>query len=208
MPLFTTPKKPRLLILLKRRRIQVLLLSIAIMSSALYLLALAVAPMLPVYIAPNAENNDILRADNPQKINTIYIEKIGVNIPFMKGGLETLRHGAWHRFPERGDPENGGNFILSAHRFQLGLTPLNTVRKSPFYNLHKLDVGDNISITYNNRIYQYAVTEKFDVQRTAIEIEAPSSDHKLTLYSCSLKGEKAGRIVIQAKMVSSPLELE
>lgn len=164
--------------------------------SGLYLLLLTVAPTLNV---PGLTTPQVTATEN--NANRIVIEKVGVDIPFHTGGPEALEKGAWHRFPERGDPEKGGNFILSAHRFQLGITPQQTRAKSPFYNLDKLEKGDKITIKYNNLTYTYEVEEKYDVERTAVEIEAPSEAHKLTLYSCSLKGEKDGRIVLEAKQI-------
>lgn len=171
-------------------------LAALLFGAGLYMLLLTFAPSLnvPGLSVPTttATANDV---------NRIVIEKIGVDIPFHTGGAEALEKGAWHRFPERGDPEKGGNFILSAHRFQLGVTPQQTRAKSPFYNLDKLEKGDKITIKYNNLTYTYQVDQKYDVERTAVEIEAPSEAHKLTLYSCSLKGEKDGRIVLEATQI-------
>lgn len=173
-----------------------LIIAAGLFASGLYLLLLTFAPTLTV---PGFTSPQVTATQNDT--NRIVIEKIGVDIPFHTGGPEALEKGAWHRFPERGDPEKGGNFILSAHRFQLGMTPQQTRAKSPFYNLDKLDKGDKITIKYNNLTYTYEVEEKYDVERTAVEIEAPSEAHKLTLYSCSLKGEKDGRIVLEAKQI-------
>ena len=138
---------------------------------------------------------------NSNDVNRVVIEKIDVDVPFHTGGPEALEKGAWHRFPERGDPEKGGNFILSAHRFQLGITPQQTRAKSPFYKLDQLNTGDEIKIIFDKKEYVYKVTDRYDVERTAVQIEAPSEAHKLTLYSCSLKGEKDGRIVIEAEQL-------
>ena len=170
--------------------------AVVMFIGGIYLLLLTFAPALnvPGFQAPTttATTNDV---------NRIVIDKIDVDIPFHTGGPEALEKGAWHRFPERGDPEMGGNFILSAHRFQLGMTPQQTRAKSPFYNLDKLQIGDTFKVTFNKKDYTYKVTEKYDVARTAVEIEAPSEAPKLTLYSCSLKGEKDGRIVLEAEQV-------
>lgn len=173
-----------------------LLLAVALFLAGAYLLLLTLAPNLEVRglntPTTTAEQNDT---------NRIVIEKIDVDIPFHTGGAEALEKGAWHRFPERGDPEKGGNFILSAHRFQLGITPQQTRAKSPFYNLDKLETGDKLTIRFNNLTYNYEVTKKYDVERTAVEIEAPSEEPKLTIYSCDLRGEKAGRIVVEARKI-------
>ena len=94
----------------------------------------------------------------------------------------------------------GGNFILSAHRFKIGLTPSQTKYNSPFYNIDLVVVGDPIRIFYDGRWYDYEVTKKFAVKPNDTYIEAPSSEAKLTLYSCTLAGSNDGRDVIEAKL--------
>ncbi len=178
------------------RRVGSLVLAGGLFLSGLYLLLLTFAPVIEV---PGLSTPTITATENTQ--NRVVIEKIGVDIPFYTGGAEALEKGAWHRFPERGDPEKGGNFIVSAHRFELGITPQQTRAKSPFYKLDSLNVGDEFKVKFNQKDYTYRVTEKYDVERTAVEIEAPSEAPKLTMYSCSLKGEKDGRIVIEAKQI-------
>jgi sortase (surface protein transpeptidase) len=51
--------------------------------------------------------------------------------------------------------------------------------------------------------YAYKVSKKYSVSRTASEIEARSREPKMTLYSCDLRGEKAGRYVIEATPVGT-----
>jgi sortase A len=109
-----------------------------------------------------------------------------------------LDNGAWHRHPERGDPEKGGNFILAAHRFELGPTPSETQRKSPLYHIDKVEVDDDIQIDFNGKRYDYRVAERLAVKPTQTEIEAPSDVAKLTLYTCTLGGETDGREVLIA----------
>lgn len=138
--------------------------------------------------------------------NRLYIPKIKLNIAYATGGQEVLDDKAWHRFPERGDPEKGGNFILSGHRFELGLTPQQTIRKSPFYNIDQLQVDDDLFVDFNKRRYKYQIVEKFAVKPTQVEIEAPSDEAKLTLYTCTLGGEADGREVLIAKLVESKTE--
>ena len=64
--------------------------------------------------------------------NRLYIPKIDINLPYSTGDARTMENGAWWRVPENGNPEDGGNFVLSAHRFIMGMTPEQTLRKSPF----------------------------------------------------------------------------
>jgi sortase A len=137
--------------------------------------------------------------DDTDQRDRIQIAKINLEVPFYSnGGAELLEKGSWWRFPDRGNPEKGGNFILSAHRFTLGNSPGQTKTKSPFYNLHKLNEGDTIRVHFKNKWYDYKVTRLYSVQPNATEIEEPSNTPKLTLYTCTLKGSADGRMVIEA----------
>ncbi len=138
--------------------------------------------------------------DDKDMRNRVQIERINLEVPFFGDNTPaSLEKGAWWRFPERGNPEKGGNFILSAHRFNLGVTPQGTRAKSPFYNLNEIQPGDKIKVFYNKKWYEYEVTKNYTVDRTAVEIEKQSTEPKMTLYTCSLKGEADGRVVIDAK---------
>lgn len=130
--------------------------------------------------------------------NRVIIPKIGVNIPYDKGAASLDRGAEW-RYPERGNPEKGGNFIIAAHRFSIQPTPQGTIEKSPFYHIDKLAVGDKIVIDYIGTRYGYEIEKIFTVKPTQVEIEAPSTDAKLTLYTCELDGSDAGRVVVVAK---------
>lgn len=137
-------------------------------------------------------------ADKPgARGDRLFIPQIGVDVPI--GEDEgSLNKGAWHRLPENGDPEKGGNFVLSAHRFVIGWTPQQTRNNSPFYHLDRLKPGDLLYVDYKAKRYAYRVDHLYPVPKTATEIEGPSDTAKLTLYSCDLRGESAGRLVVEA----------
>lgn len=174
---------------------------VLLLGGGLYILVTALAPSLPpVAVAPVAVQQFLAVA--PDAESRIFIPKIDVSIPIVEGeSAIALEKGAWHRRPQNGNPEKGGNFVLSAHRFELGLTPQQTRAKSPFYHIDKLAVGDKMYVDYNKKRFAYEVTKKYKVDRTAAQIEAPSADAKMTLYSCDLRGEAAGREVVEAKPV-------
>jgi sortase A len=173
-----------------------LAVSMILLASGLYLLLLVltpnIAPLFPV------DQIDAKTLDEPDE-DRIVIPKAGIDIEYRSGGSEVLDSYAWHRFPERGDPENGGNFIISAHRFEIGFTPNETRRKSPFYHVEKLEVGDQIIVDYNKKRYGYEITEKTSVKPDQVEIESTSEEAKLTLYTCTLSGSSDGRVVFIAK---------
>ena len=91
-----------------------------------YLLALISTPLI---LSQNIDPKDnhttqlITKTENKITENRLYIPKIDINLPYSTGDAETMEHGAWWRKPENGNPKDGGNFVLSAHRFIMGLTP-------------------------------------------------------------------------------------
>ncbi len=172
-----------------------LLLCIGGIMAGLYLLLLVLTPNIPFFYPVKEFDAKTLPA--PQK-DELYIPKIGVNVPIATGE-SALNDGAWHRYPERGNPVNGGNFILAAHRFEIGLTPGETARKSPFYHIDKLSIGDQIIVDFQGQRYGYQITSHESVKPDQVAIEAPSTEPKLTLYTCTLKGQSDGREVFIAK---------
>lgn len=173
-----------------------LAISLILLAGGLYLLLLVMTPNIaPLY---PIEKIDAKSLGEPEG-DRIIIPKVGINVEFRSGGEEVLNNYAWHRFPERGNPETGGNFIISAHRFELGLTPGETRKKSPFYHIEKVEVGDQVIIDFNGKRYGYEISEKKEVKPTQVEIEAPSEEAKLTIYTCTLGGEADGREVFIAK---------
>ena len=179
------------------------IIAILMILGGVYLLALISTPLI---LSQNIDPKDnhttqlITKTENKITENRLYIPKIDINLPYSTGGAETMERGAWWRKPENGNPKDGGNFVLSAHRFIMGLTPQQTLRKSPFYNIDKLTVGDEIIIDYNGVRYNYVISEKQSVKPDAVEIEQRTDQPKLTLYSCTLGGANDGRDVIIAKL--------
>ncbi len=179
------------------------IIAILMILGGVYLLALISTPLiLSQNINPkdNPTTKLIAKTENKITENRLYIPKIDINLPYSTGGAETMERGAWWRKPENGSPKDGGNFVLSAHRFIMGLTPQQTLRKSPFYNIDKLTVGDEIIIDYNGVRYNYVISEKQSVKPDAVEIEQHTDQPQLTLYSCTLGGANDGRDVIIAKL--------
>lgn len=183
----------------------VLVVALIMLGAGLYLLLLVLSPTIKIVPAVDKTSIDLnTKDDASDSRNRVQIAKINLEVPFFEGGAEELEKGAWHRYPERGNPEKGGNFILSAHRFKIGLTPSQTKYNSPFYNIGVLNVGDPIRVFYNGKWYDYVITKKYSVKPTDVYIEGPSAEAKLTLYSCTLGGSTDGRDVIEAKLKDTP----
>lgn len=169
-------------------------LAVIVLVSGVYLLTLTLSPMVLPMVAHKEIKVENLPA--PKKTeNRIIIPKIGVDIKYAPGDA-ALNKGAQWRYPQRGNPKSGGNFIIAAHRLSIQPTPQATVEKSPFYNIDKLAIGDKIIIDYLGARYTYTINKIFNVKPDQVEIEAPSETPQLTLYSCDLTGAATGRVVI------------
>lgn len=178
--------------------------SLLLLTAGAYLLITSLSPTL-ISTTINPDDNSttkLLKADRPIDENRLYIKKIDVNVAYASGDESVLEQGAWWRQPQNGNPKDGGNFVLSAHRFIMGLTPQQTLRKSPFYNIDKLKTGDELVVDYDGKRYIYEISKIFSVTPDAIEIENRTDEPQLTLYSCTLGGSADGREVIVAKPLS------
>lgn len=171
--------------------------ALLLLVAGCYTLALIFSPTIAPLISPTTIDVHALAQPSNSK-NQLIIPKIGLQIAYTSGDESALDRGAWWRYPERGDPSVGGNFIIAAHRFSIQPTPGGTIEKSPFYHIDKLSIGDQVIVDYDGKRYIYEVAKTFDVTPDQTEIEAPSSEAKLTLYSCELGGSDVGRVVVIA----------
>lgn len=184
-----------------KKRVGILVVAgVLLIGGGLYVLSLVTAPIILPALQMVKPIDPQTLAKPETKDNRIIIPKIGVNIAYGKG-QQALDNGAEWRKPASGNPQEGGNFVIAAHRFSLAPTPAETYRKSPFYHIDKLTVGDQVIIDYDGARYGYRISEILNVKPDQVEIENRSDTDKLTLYSCTLGGSRDGRIVL----VGTPL---
>lgn len=190
----------------RTRKPWLLLLSFLVLVGGLYLGANALGAAVPASVMGESEmvTQKLTKRQPELKQNRLYVPKIGVDVEVVTGVDEkALEGGAWHRQPQNGDPVSGGNFVLAAHRFNLGLTPFDTRAKSPFYHIDKLQAGDDIYVDYGGVRYAYKVESMYKVGSEQTSIEARSKSPKLTMYSCNIAGPEKGRDVIEAAPVGT-----
>jgi len=113
------------------------------------------------------------------------------------GDIRALRSGVWHR-PASSSPDKGGNTVFAAHRFTYS-NP-----RGAFYNLDKLRVGDQIGVYWNNHMYYYIVSETKVVGASEVSIEAPTTQPRLTLYTCTPLTLPKDRLVV----IATPWEMK
>lgn len=172
-----------------------------------YILAITLAPAVDMWGPPADTTAKKLKAEKPTlSENRLYVPKVNIDeaiVDINGDEAAALERGAVHRAPDNGNPDDGGNFVLAGHRFQLGLLPSQTRKKSPFYHIDQLQKGDQIYVDYNGTRYAYEIIERKLVAPDAVEIEQRTDSPRLTLYSCELSGPKSGREVVIAKPVGT-----
>lgn len=132
----------------------------------------------------------------PPDENRIVIPSIQINEPILEGNnINVINRGGTWRRPNTADPTKDNNTVIVGHRF-FG----NNV--STFYHLDKVEVGQMLALYWDKKETLYQVTEKKIVDASAVEIEAPTSEKQLTLYTCDPIWTAKNRLVIIARPVT------
>ena len=136
--------------------------------------------------------------DAPLPGNRLIIPRMDLNTEIVEGPERTwganLRKGAW-RLPFSTDPARGGNMVIAGHRFTY------TESRSIFYYLDKLQIGDEIGISWEGKLYTYKVESSRTVPPTEVSVQQPTKDARLTLYTCTPIFNPVNRLVVVAKPV-------
>jgi sortase A len=129
--------------------------------------------------------------------NRIVIPDLSLDEEIFEGNSIALieNGGTWLR-PNSATPTENGNTVIVGHRFYGNST-------STFYNLDKLKVGQKIAVYWYGEEIVYEITETKVVDPSAVEIEAPTNDKRLTLYTCTPIWTAKNRLVVIAKPVVS-----
>lgn len=180
-------------------------LSIVVMLLALYIITLPFLPNLQFWLKktthayPQLVTQNLPEAPKEDKEvipaeNTLVIPGLGMQeVVYDGNSVATLRKGVWHR-PHSSNPTQGSNTVLVGHRFTY------TQPEGVFYHLDKVKVGDSIVLYWQGEKYSYHVTKAFVVTADKVEIEAPTKDPLLTLYTCTPLWSAKDRLVIQAEL--------
>lgn len=129
--------------------------------------------------------------------NVLVIPSIGVDdLIFVSNDPNVLEKGIWHR-PNTSTPDQGGNTVLVAHRF------FYNAGQALFYHLPKMTVGEEFVVYWNRKAYVYRVFETAEVEAEEVEIEGPSDEPILTLYTCTPLWTSERRFVVKAILVDT-----
>lgn len=131
----------------------------------------------------------------PPEDNTLVIPAIDVHGIIHEGNdVNTLNLGIWHR-PKSSTPDKGSNTVLVAHRY------LYTSGPDTFYHLPKMTIGQRFVVFWGKKKYTYEVFKIETVNPDTIEVEAPTKETVMTLYTCTPLWTSEHRFVVKAKLI-------
>ncbi len=141
---------------------------------------------------PVTKNNPI------PKDNRLVIPSIGVNMAILEGPTEKTLDlgGIWH-IPNTSDPLHGSNTVLSGHRWEY-LPPSSRT----LYLLDKLQVGEPIIVYWHGIEYDYRVNQRDIVDPSRVDIQNPTTEPQITIYTCTPLFSTKQRLVIFANLIS------
>lgn len=170
-----------------------LIVPISVLVLGLYVGFNVLSPMIFYVIEPTDRTANLLKTEQPQQdVDRLYIPKINASIVIAPIGIDetsALSIGAVSRSNQNGNPKAGGNYVLMAERFNLQLFPYDTFKKSPFYNLKNIQVGDDVFVDYKGTRFAYQVDSREIKESTDPSIEGSSEEAKLTLYTTELSDD-------------------
>ena len=124
--------------------------------------------------------------------NRLIIPSAHINEPLVQGGPRNLDKGIW-AVPHTSTPDVGSNTVLAGHRFMY--------TNALFYNLDKVRMDDIVAIFWQGKEYNYRVNSVSVVRPTATEIQNPSEEPMLTMYTCTPLWTSKNRLVVRAKLI-------
>lgn len=134
------------------------------------------------------------------KYYTLSIPKLGVNRATAEIGGEDLSKNLIH-YRGTALPGRPGNAVIFGHSIlPQFFNPENYL--SIFSTLPKLNVGDEVNITYDGVSYTYQIEEMFEVQPSDIQVlEQRYDDSYVTLITCVPPGTYLRRLVVKGRLV-------
>ncbi|HEY5982967.1 MAG TPA: class D sortase [Anaerolineales bacterium] len=148
---------------------------------------------IPEHLRPLVQSLANLPVPTPSIEQAVRIEipALKVDAPVVQGdGWEQLKKGVAQHVGSA-NPGQGGNVVLSAH---------NDVYGELFRDLDKLQPGDVVTLSTQQREYEYLVERTQIVEPTAVEVMASTGAATVTLISCYPYLIDNQRIVVFARL--------
>lgn len=138
----------------------------------------------------------VLNAIEKYDGNQLIIPSIGVSQKIVEGtSIKGVGDDVWRR-PFTSTPDKGSNTVLVAHRYR----SIGGQRSSTFYHLPKLENGDRAFVYWDKVLYVYETYDTEVVLPTQVEIESPTIENELTLYTCTPLYTSTHRHVLHLKL--------
>ena len=135
----------------------------------------------------------VKKAEAIPDYNMIVIPKMGVKAVINEGAnANTLSRGIW-RMPQGSNPEDGGNTVITAHRYMYRPPDPRT-----FFLIDKLVPGDTFYVYWEGEKYNYKVRETKIVDPSEVSILYNTSTNQVTLFSCTPLFTSEKRLVVIA----------
>lgn len=142
----------------------------------------------------------------PSKEYTISIPKINIYDAKVKVGGEDLTKSLVHYQPVT-MPGSIGNTVIFGHSTLPQLYNVNDY-KTIFTFLPSVSEGDIIKVGLQNNTYEYVVSEMFVVKPDQVSVLNQTTDSSiLTLVTCVPPGTYWNRLVVRAKLRTTPAQL-
>lgn len=177
-------------------------LSIVILLLAFYIFLLPVLPQAQWWVrhsAPLISRPVQQKVSKPAAVpadDRLVVPALGMDEHIYGGqSIYALHFGVWIR-PNGSTPDKGGNTVMVGHRFTY------TNPRGVFYYLDKLKPGDQIAVYWQKKAYIYEVHDISEVLPSDAAVEAPTSDNRLTLYTCTPLWSLKDRLVVVAERIN------
>lgn len=190
----------------KKSRWFLFLIGFIIIAAAVYVAAIYLAPQLVTIpftsLTAGAVDQKVQSSKAGQYGDRLFIPQINVDVGIGEGGDQSqLETGVWQRTTSLGDPDKGGNFVLSGRKFTFDFALSRAREKSPFFNLGKLQNGDELTLDYKGKRYVYKVDQISQASASG-NLEQKADGHRLTLYATDNHGSAVAGPVISAARIS------
>lgn len=147
------------------------------------------------YISPeqlaSVSNQGDVTTNLEEKNSTLTVKSADIKGRLQEGpDAFAMMDGPWH-FPISVAPGERGNSVIIGHRFAEVPPSTNT-----FFNLDKIRVGDKIKIAQDDGDFTFTVVETKIVEKNDRSVILPTTDHRITLITCSPLWTSDQRLVI------------
>ena len=148
----------------------------------------------------NVSQNVTSKKDNYEigdVIGILNIPKIDLEVAIKRGVTNEVLNDAVGHFENTPMPYENGNFSLAGHSAY--------VSNKFFSKLDKLDLGDEIDVLLNNKVFKYKVNSIDVVTPDKIDVVESSDKSKkeITLVTCTPKYVGSHRLIVKGEFVES-----